>query len=160
MFDGSLIQNRNLNKVPSKRRNPILADVFTQFGYMEKRGSGLRKICNETAKLPGFSDNKRPTFHSQYESFLTEILNNNYEQENSDVVENVVESVVENVVEKIISYIENDKFITAKTLSEKLSLSSRQVQRIMTQLKTDNKIKRIGGDKGGYWEVVKEYDEL
>lgn len=152
MFDGSLIQNRNLNKVPSKRRNPILADVFTQFGYMEKRGSGLRKICNETAKLPGFSDNKRPTFHSQYESFFTEILNNNYEQENSDVVENVVE--------KIISYVENDKFITAKTLSEKLSLSSRQVQRIMTQLKTDNKIKRIGGDKGGYWEVVKGYDEL
>lgn len=143
MFDGSLIQNRNLNEVPSKRRNPILADVFTQFGYMEKRGSGLRKIYNETAKLPGFSDSKKPIFRSQYESFFTEILNNNYEQEDSDVVE------------KIMSCIENDKFITAKTLSEKLSLSSRQVQRIMTRLKTDNKIKRIGGDKGGYWEVVK-----
>ena len=117
--------------------------VFTQFSYIEKRGSGLRKICNETAKLPGFSDSKKTTFRSQYESFFTEILNNNYEEEENDVVE------------KIMSYIENDKFITAKSLSEKLSLSSRQVQRIMTQLKTDNKIKRIGGDKGGYWEVVK-----
>ena len=121
--------------------------VFTQFGYMEKRGGGLRKICNETAKIPGFSAVKKTTFRSQYESFFTEILNNNYEEEEKDVVENVVE--------KIMSYIENDKFITAKSLSEKLSLSSRQVQRIMTQLKTDNKTKRIGGDKGGHWEIVK-----
>lgn len=94
MFDGSLIQNRNLNEVPSKRRNPILADVFTQFGYMEKRGSGLRKICNETAKLPGFSENKKPTFRSQYESFFTEILNNNYEnKEKTDVPQNVPQNV-------------------------------------------------------------------
>ena len=155
MFDGSLIQNRNLNEVPSKRRNPILADVFTQFGYMEKRGSGLRKICNETAKLPGFSDSKKPIFRSQYESFFTEILNNNYEQEDSNVPQDVAENVAENVAEKIMSYIENDKFITAKTLSEKLSLSLRHVQRIMTQLKTENKIRRIGGDKGGHWEIVR-----
>ena len=67
-----------------------------------------------------------------------------------------LDAIAENVAEKIMSYIENDKFITAKTLSEKLSLSSRHVQRIMTQLKTDNKIKRIGSDKGGYWEVVKK----
>ncbi len=109
---------------------------------MEKRDSGLRKICNETTKLPGFSENKKPTFRSQYESFFTEILNNNYEEEEKDVAENVAE--------KIISYIENYKFITAKILSEKLSLSLRHVQRIMTQLKTENKIRRTGGDKGGH----------
>lgn len=63
-------------------------DVFTQFGYMEKRGSGLRKIRNETAKLPGFTNEKRPTFRSQYESFFTEILNNNYGGEVQSEVQN------------------------------------------------------------------------
>ena len=63
-------------------------DVFTQFGYMEKRGSGLRKIRNETAKLPGFTNEKRPTFRSQYESFFTEILNNNYSGGSQSEVQN------------------------------------------------------------------------
>ena len=97
MFDGSLIQNRDLNEVPSRRRNPILADVFTQFGYMEKRGSGLRKIRNETAKLPGFTNEKRPTFRSQYESFFTEILNNNYSGEVQGEVQNDTHGGILNV---------------------------------------------------------------
>src|SRR5574344_1669738 len=64
--------------VSLKRRNPILADVFAQLNYMEKRGSGLRKICNETSRLPGFTDIKEPRFRSQASSFYTELLNNNY----------------------------------------------------------------------------------
>ena len=50
MFDGTFIQNRDITKVPSVRRNPILADVFTHLDYMEKRGSGLRKICELPTK--------------------------------------------------------------------------------------------------------------
>ena len=44
MFDGTRIQDRDILKVPSKRRNPIIADVFTQLDLMEKRGSGFQKI--------------------------------------------------------------------------------------------------------------------
>ena len=44
MADGSLIQNQKLSEVSSKRRNPVLADVFARLGYMERQGSGLGKI--------------------------------------------------------------------------------------------------------------------
>ena len=54
MLDGTRIQDRDIYKVPSMRRNPVIADVFTQLDYMEKRGSGLRKMRELTEKLPNF----------------------------------------------------------------------------------------------------------
>ena len=78
MFDGTLIQNRDISKVPSVRRNPILADVFTHLGYMEKRGSGLRKICDLSAQLDGYKVELRPEFMSEPNVFYTTIKNVNY----------------------------------------------------------------------------------
>lgn len=47
MFDGTRIQDRDILKVPSERRNPIIADVFTQLDLIEKRGSGFQKITQK-----------------------------------------------------------------------------------------------------------------
>ncbi len=43
MPDGSLLQERDPLSVPSTRRNPVLAAVFNRLGYMERKGSGLKK---------------------------------------------------------------------------------------------------------------------
>lgn len=44
MFDGSEVQLLDIRHVPSKLRNPILADVFGRMRLMERRGSGLKKF--------------------------------------------------------------------------------------------------------------------
>ncbi len=46
MMDGTLIQNIDPFTVPSKRRNPALADILERLGYMERKGSGFKKIIN------------------------------------------------------------------------------------------------------------------
>ena len=46
MPDGTLVQERVIDAIPSTRRNPVLADVFQRIGYMERKGSGLTKIIN------------------------------------------------------------------------------------------------------------------
>ena len=46
MYNGMLIQDLDIADVSSERRNPILANVMAQLDYMEKRGSGLTRICN------------------------------------------------------------------------------------------------------------------
>ena len=51
MYNGMLIQDLDIKDVSSERRNPILANVMAQLDYMEKRGSGLTRICNETKAL-------------------------------------------------------------------------------------------------------------
>ena len=54
MFEGKPIQDCNINTVGSVRRNPVIADLFHRMKFMERRGSGLRKIVSETEKLPGY----------------------------------------------------------------------------------------------------------
>ena len=56
MYNGMLIQDLDIKDVSSERRNPILANVMAQLDYMEKRGRGLTRICNETKALEGYKD--------------------------------------------------------------------------------------------------------
>ena len=64
MLDGTQIQDRDIYKVPSMRRNPVIADMFTQLDRMEKRGSGLRKMRELTEKLPNFLPGKEPQYQT------------------------------------------------------------------------------------------------
>ena len=79
MMDGTFIQDQYPDNVASKRRNPVLADVFAQLSLMEKRGSGLRKIRTETAKLPNYRSSLEPVFVSHATEFFTKFYNGNVE---------------------------------------------------------------------------------
>lgn len=71
-------------KITSKRRNPVIAEVFSQLRYMEKRGSGLRKIQDATALLPSYKPDRKPIFESSREFFYTTIPNVNYGMTDAD----------------------------------------------------------------------------
>ena len=84
MFDGTRIQDRDILKVLSKRRNPIFADVFTQLNLMEKRGSGFRKIIDRTAELRLYSPDLAPIFESDSSSFFTTVFSVLYGKTDAD----------------------------------------------------------------------------
>ena len=50
--------------------------------------------------------------------------------------------------------IKDNKAITIRELQEISGLSESGVKKIIRGLRQNNLIKRIGGDKGGYWEVT------
>ena len=71
--------------------------------------------------------------------------------------QNVVEKVVETVTpnqEKILESIKENAFISANKLSKQMGISHRKVQENIQKLKEMNKLKRVGPDKGGHWEIV------
>ena len=61
-----------------------IAEVFSQLRYMEKRGSGLRKIQDATALLPCYKPDRKPVFESSREFFYTTIPNVNYGMTDAD----------------------------------------------------------------------------
>ena len=87
MYNGMLIQNLDIKDVSSERRNPILANVMAQLDYMEKRGSGLTRICNETKALEGYKDELEPKFKSTPTQFQTIIFASSDTQDVGDVSE-------------------------------------------------------------------------
>jgi len=62
--------------------------------------------------------------------------------------------------EKILQLISESRYISAQELSEVLGISSHAVEKQMANLKDKGLLKRIGPDKGGYWEVYLENKEL
>ena len=79
MYSGQIVQDLPLEEISSDRRNPILADVMAQLDYMEKRGSGLKRICNETKALDGYKEELKPVFKSTTSQFMTTIYSMEYE---------------------------------------------------------------------------------
>ena len=93
MLDGTQIQDRDIYKVPSMRRNPVIADMFTQLDYMEKRGSGLRKMRELTEKLPNFLSGKEPQYQTEAISFYTTFYNLNWGENGRIPIEEVANRV-------------------------------------------------------------------
>ena len=78
MFDGSRVQDLDLMNVPSKRRNPVLADIFNRLKYMDRRGSGFKKILTDYKNQNNFKEELKPVFYSGFGSFTLTLFNLNY----------------------------------------------------------------------------------
>ncbi len=106
MVDGSIVQNLDTDRVPSRRRNPIIADIFHRMNYMERRGSGFKKIKGDYHKEINYKSDLEPIFYSDNNSFWVTLYNLNYDvpidkvdidDNNVDIGDKKVDIVSENV---------------------------------------------------------------
>lgn len=86
------------------------------------------------------------------EYMLEIILNTLKEVEKENIPNNAQQNAQQNAQE-ILNEITKERYITIKQLSVICNLGTRTVQKIINELKEQNKIKRVGANKGGYWEV-------
>ena len=70
MLSGSRIQDLDLRRVPSMRRNEIISDIFGRLHYMDRRGSGIGRIVNSYAEFA-----QKPQFFST-EYYFSVVLPN------------------------------------------------------------------------------------
>ncbi len=79
MVSGKNIQDLDLSKsIILKRRNPVLADVFARLGYMERQGSGIKKIIENYELEVNYSEDLKPEFFSDSSQFSVILKNLNY----------------------------------------------------------------------------------
>lgn len=78
MFDGSIVQNLDTDSVASKRRNPVIADIFSRMHFMERRGSGFKKIKVDYRRAVNYRIEIEPMFRSTPTSFFVTLHNLNY----------------------------------------------------------------------------------
>ena len=63
MFGGGTIQEYDVYNIRSMRRNPVIADLFHRMKYMERRGSGLKKIITKQKCFQDIKLNLSLNFH-------------------------------------------------------------------------------------------------
>ncbi len=149
MYNGMLIQNLDIADVSSERRNPILANVMAQLDYMEKRGSGLTRICNETKALNGYKEELKPMFKSTPTQFQTIIFALTDTQNVGDLSETELSERQQN----ILNIIRKSPTISAKQMSETLSVSQRTIERDLSTMKEKGILVRKGKDNDGKWII-------
>lgn len=154
MYNGMLIQDLDIADVSSERRNPILANVMAQLDYMEKRGSGLTRICNETQALDGYKDELKPVFKSTSTQFQTIIFASSDNQNVGDFVGDMSEKKLSERQQKILNLIEESPTISAKQMSETLSVTTRTIERDLSLMKKAGVLKREGKDNDGVWVII------
>lgn len=182
MFDGRLIQQLDPLTIPSKRRNPLLADFFHRLMLMERRGSGMKKIIGEYKRFEQLKNYRAPEFCSNASEFHVILWNLNYDayvvkdvanaashvvKAKDDVVKGVVKG--ETDVVKDVQYVTKEfakarrmiyKLISqnpqtsAVQMAENIGISLRQVQRYLKQLSDLHLIVREGGRKNGIWKII------
>jgi len=78
MFDGSIVQELDTDNIASKRRNPVIADIFSRMHFMERRGSGFKKIKADYRRATNYRIELEPVFCSTPTSFFVTLYNLNY----------------------------------------------------------------------------------
>ena len=153
MFDGTLVQELDTDRVPSKRRNPVIADMFSRMHFMERRGSGFKKIKADYRQSANFSEERMPRFQSTATSFFVTLYNLNY-----NAPENVPENVPKNLLDKFpeIRIICANPEITTTQLAQMLHRDRKTATRHIKKLKELGIIERVGSDRKGYWRMLKK----
>ncbi len=70
MITGSKVQDLDLMKIPSIRRNNVISDLFSRLHLMERRGSGITRILRTYENFE-----KKPIFFSDSTQFLVVLPN-------------------------------------------------------------------------------------
>lgn len=154
MYNGMLIQDLDIADVSSERRNPILANVMAQLDYMEKRGSGLTRICNETKALDGYRDELKPVFKSTPTQFQTIIFASTDMTNVGDNDGDVSETKITERQQKILNLIKESPTISGRQMSEILSVSQRTVERDLSVLQKKGVLRHEGKDNDGSWQIL------
>ena len=165
--EGFVFTNPGLLKLPleqiysggeSKARNQRMQNMLRMIGYGENIGSGFPLILSAWSEKHWL----KPELFDQPELLQVKlrltIVNNtaNISEDSNTNEEKTRKKTTEKTTEKILKSIQNNPYITHRDLADLLGLSEDGVFYNIKKLKQQGLLRRVGPDKGGYWEIVKE----
>ena len=127
----------------SRPYNPDIANAFFRAGEIETWGRGIERIINgcKDAGCP------EPTFECRSGEIWTVF---HYGKAES------TQKSVQKSVQKIVSLIKADPHITTQAVADQLGINRSGVARHIKRLQEQGIIRRVGPDKGGYWEITSD----
>lgn len=152
MVSGISLEGKDLLKIPSKRRNPILADIFSRLKYMERRGSGFKKILADYEGQVEFDETKMPVFEANNDDFTLTLYNLNYGSNyaihaNEEKIQGDTQDDTE---EKIIKMIKDNPQVSTADMAKELKIGIATVKR---KIKKMSNVSYVGSGYSGHWEI-------
>ncbi|HAK88378.1 MAG TPA: ATP-dependent DNA helicase [Nitrospiraceae bacterium] len=146
-------------KMVSERRNELIAELLHRVHFIEKWGRGIKLILSKEPDAE---------FSEVGTKFITIFKRKSYYEGKKGVEKTTRKEVGEKLVEekaivatqkssqKILEMMRKQTQVTIKELAESIGISDKAIKKNIVKLKERGILKRIGPDKGGYWEVAKK----
>ncbi|MCE5222749.1 winged helix-turn-helix transcriptional regulator [bacterium] len=136
---------RLLEKHPSIPYNPLIATAFFRAGYIEAWGRGIEKIRQECKKAKTLEPHIAYDFGGLMVTFRARVPDTNSGQ------------TTQKTTQKILAILKDNPKISRVELTHLLgNITDKGVKYHLNKLKQENRIRRVGPDKGGYWEIVEQ----
>ena len=134
-----------LKRPTSQRRNQLVCDIFSRLDFMERRGSGIKKIFQAYE-----NDEKKPKFEIIDDVFIVTFYSRLYSDETS---EKHPKNIRKNPKNLVLEYIRENEKTSKKYIIEDLELTEGQVKHALKSLKEQEKIESIGKGKKTYYII-------
>ena len=167
--NGKRAQDYDVFTTPSKRRNPVIADMFQRMDLMERRGSGFRKIRDAYQYSPNFCVDRMPRFSSDATDFYVVLPNLNYgvnieDFQSATATKTITKTTTKTITKDdaiitkddwaVLQIIRENPVVTAEEIGGKLWLTRAGAIYHINKLKAITKIRRVGTPRNGHWEVM------
>ncbi len=149
---------RLMGKHPSAPYNPLIANAFFRAGYIESWGRGIEKInreCKEYDLAPPLYDYGMSglmlTFHASPQHLIKALG----EQDAARLLGDDSQKTSVKTSVKILELLAANPAMTMAEIASIVGKTVRAIEMASSKLIKEGKLRRIGPDKGGHWEVVK-----
>jgi len=141
----------------SRRRNPIVAELLRRVKLVEAWGRGIPLILERAPQvrfeekaglfittLPRPPETQTPVKKGGETPIKTP----------EKMSEKMSEKTSEKTSEKIVYAIQQNSTLTIAELATAIGVTTRTIERNLFKLQENKRIRRVGPDKGGHWEVL------
>lgn len=156
-------QNIEYKKHSSYPRNHNIANVFYKAGFVESWGRGFKKISEEFERaclpLPTIEENGGGVMAIIQRKTVDEVIaerDGNVGDMSEINVGDVSEIKLSDRQQIIVSIIRSNPTVSAKQMSETLSVTSRTIERDLAVMQKAGVIRHEGKDNAGVWVILEQ----
>ncbi len=132
----------------ASHRNKLLAEGFYLSGEVEKYGTGFVRIRERLAKE---APDLQLSFKDDSGAFWVNLGSNELRD---DIGGGASRKTSEKTSEKIHKMLSDNARLTIAELAKLCNVSTRSIERNLKKLQAGGRLRRVGADKGGHWEVI------
>ena len=139
----------------SESFNPERTKVEIEVEVAEKVAENSSQVAEKQGEVvEKVAENRRE--YTEKPSEYTEKYTEKQTEKSGEYTENMAQSIANltETEERIVAILRQNKFATQGGISAQLGITRTYITKIMGGLQSRNIIRRIGPDKGGYWEVL------
>jgi predicted HTH transcriptional regulator len=126
-------------------RNREIMRIFKDLEFVEQLGSGIPKIVDKYGR----------NVISVSESVVQATLAFDCDMGEKHPQKSIQKSIQKSP-QKILAAITENPEISIQKIADLIGLSAIAVKKHLQKMKTEGTIRRVGPDKGGYWEIIKK----